>query len=106
MHAPEKMSAVIGGLRYSVETATLLAGDDWWDGHNHERRGTNTFLYRTPNGSFFFVNLSQWQGSPGSQIVPCQRDEAVSFWESCQAHDSCEVKTFEEAFPGIEIRDA
>jgi len=52
-----------------VSTATLLAGDDWWDGHNWERQGRNTCLYRTPRGAYFTVTFSQWQGE-GDRLDP------------------------------------
>ena len=36
-----KMVRVVNGLRYSTETATVLASDVYWDGSNHERHGRN-----------------------------------------------------------------
>ena len=42
-----EMTAVIGGKRYNTQTATVIASDEYWDGSNYERRGTNTHLYRT-----------------------------------------------------------
>lgn len=56
------MSRVVNGKRYAVATAELIASDCYWDGSNFERHGRNTFLYRTPNGAFFVVRMSQWQG--------------------------------------------
>ena len=41
MH-PEKMTRIVDRKRYSTETATLIADDEYWDGHNWERRGRNT----------------------------------------------------------------
>ena len=38
MKAPEHFESVVGGKRYSVATAMLLAGDDYWDGNNYERQ--------------------------------------------------------------------
>ena len=38
MKAPEHFGSVVGGKRYSVAKATLLAGDDYWDGNNYERQ--------------------------------------------------------------------
>lgn len=40
MNSPDKFTRIIDRKRYSVETATLLAGDDYWDGHNYERHGS------------------------------------------------------------------
>ncbi len=42
MKAPRKFACIIDRKRYDVETATLLAGDDYWDGHNMERHGRKT----------------------------------------------------------------
>ena len=47
MQAPSKFVRIIDRKRYDVSKATLLAHDTYWDGHNHERQGRNTFLYRT-----------------------------------------------------------
>lgn len=98
------MSQVIEGKRYNTETATLLCGNDWWDGHNYERRGENTFLFRTPRGRYFFQHLTQWQGSSDC-IAPCSEGEAQSFYEACQPHNTCRI-AFEEAFPAIEVEEA
>ena len=77
---PIKMSAVIDGKKYNTETATLLAGNDFWDGSNFERGGRNLFLYRTPNGRFFTLGLSQWQGER-DEIKPVSREEAKELFE-------------------------
>jgi hypothetical protein len=58
---PRPTSEIINGKRYSTETATLIAGNDYWDGQNWERRGRNEFLYRTPRGNYFLLSLTQWQ---------------------------------------------
>lgn len=104
MQPPERMTAVIDRKRYSTATATLICGDDWWDGHNHERSGTQTFLYRTPRGAYFFVGLSQWQGTSDS-ITPCSQDEAVTFYEQC-APRRCTRVEYAEAFPGVTVEEA
>jgi len=59
---PGKMKAVIGGVRYDTEKAQIIAHDCYWDGHNMERNGRNTYLYKTPNGRYFAVHLTLWQG--------------------------------------------
>lgn len=59
---PSRFSRIVNGKRYHTSKAGRLCGDDWWGGHNFERRGRNTHLYRTPRGNYFFVHLSQWQG--------------------------------------------
>ena len=80
MHPSENMTQVIGGKRYSVKTATLLASDEYWDGHNFERRGRNEFLYRTSKGAYFQVNLTMWQGERDT-ITPLTREEAMERWD-------------------------
>ena len=100
MQPPEDMEAVIDRKRYSVKTAQLLAGDDFWDGHNYERRGRNTFLYRTQKGSYFAVYLSQWQGEQ-KRIWPLGEDEAYLMFEQL----SEKRVDFPEAFPGIKIEE-
>jgi len=44
MKPPEQFTRIIGRKRYSVQKATLIASDAYWDGHNFERSGRNTFL--------------------------------------------------------------
>ncbi len=101
MHPPEKLSQVIDGKKYSVEKATLLAGNDYWDGHNFERSGTNCFLYRTPKGAYFTVNMSQWEGS-NTHIEPLTIEEAKELFEQLREKGV----EYEEAFPGVEVPDA
>jgi hypothetical protein len=98
---PKAMAKVIGGKRYNTETATLIAHDAFWDGHNFERHGRNTFLYRTAKGAYFALHMTQWQGEFDS-IEPLDRDEAVELFEGLQEHEV----SWSEAFPGIEIVDA
>lgn len=101
MEAPEDMTRIMGGRRYSTATATLLADDNYWDGHNFERHGRNTFLYRTPRGAYFSVTLTQWQGE-SETLQPLTQSEAVDLWERLQEH----AEPFEDAFPGVVVEDA
>lgn len=101
MHPSADLAEVIGGKRYSVKTADLLAGDDFWDGHNFERHGRNTFLYRTPKGAYFAVHLTQWQGERRT-LEPLTQDEALTLYESL-SEKRIEA---EEAFPGVKIEEA
>ena len=39
-----KLKQVVDGKVYDTETAQVVASDEYWDGHNFERRGTNTHL--------------------------------------------------------------
>lgn len=102
MHPSKDMEEIIGGRRYSVKAATLIASDEYWDGHNFERGGRNTFLYRTPNGAYFTVNLTQWQGERDS-LTPITQAEAIELWESSLSEHAVE---YSEAFPDATITDA
>ena len=101
MRPPESMTKVVDRKRYSVKTATLLAGDDYWDGHNFERSGRNSFLYKTPKGRYFTVNLTQWQGENDS-LRPVNQNDAITEF----AYMPEKRVEWEEAFPGVEIEDA
>lgn len=101
MRAPSKFTRIVNRTRYSVETATLLAGDDYWDGHNFERYGRNTWLYRTPNGNYFSVTRTQWQGEEDS-LEPLTLDEAIDLYENSLTKH---YETYEDAFPGVEIME-
>lgn len=101
---PVKMTRIVDGKRHSTETATLLASDAWWDGHNHERQGRNTYLYRTPRGAYFCLHLTMWQGEH-DRIEPVSEAEARELYESMAARDMSNV-TFEEAFPNVAVEDA
>lgn len=102
MKPPESFTAIIDRKRYSVATATLIAHDAYWDGHNFERSGRNTFLYRTPNGAYFEVTLTQWQGERDA-LTPLTQDDAIADYE----HNLTEHEvSYSEAFPGVEVIDA
>ena len=101
MRPPEKFEKIINRKKYSTETAELLAGNDHWDGNNFERSGRNCFLYRTPKGAYFEVNLSQWQGE-GDSLIPLSEGEAIELFEGMRE----QRVTFEEAFPGVKVEEA
>ncbi len=98
---PISMTEVLGKRRYTTEGATLLAGDDYWDGHNHERRGRNTFLYRTAKGGYFAVHQTCWQGEQ-DRLQPLTQDEAIQMFEEL----SEKRVSFEDAFPGVAVEQA
>ena len=102
MHAPSNWTEVIGGKRYDVDKATLIAGNDYWDGHNWERSGRNTFLYRTEKGNYFTANLTRWEGEKPS-LTPVSMSEAIDLWENSLTEHKVE---FEKAFPGAKVEDA
>ena len=102
MQPPSKFSKIIDRKKYDVQTATLIAGDDFWDGHNFERSGRNEFLYRTPKGAYFTVNLTCWQGERET-LNPISRDEAIDLFEG----ELTEYRvTYAEAFPGVTVEEA
>lgn len=98
---PKGMRAVIGGVRYDTEKAEVIASDCYWDGHNMERNGRNTYLYKTPNGRYFAVHLTMWQGERDS-IEPLTKDEAIYLYEQLPEHEM----EFEEAFPDEVVEEA
>jgi hypothetical protein len=102
MRAPEHFSRIVNRIRYDVSKATLIAGDDYWDGHNWERSGTNEFLYRTQKGRFFRVCLTQWQGSRDT-LEPVSEDEAIELYENSLSEHYVD---YEKAFPGILVEEA
>lgn len=75
------MNVIVEGKRYRTETATLIAGNDYWDGHNFERNNRNTFLLRTPKGNFFIQHQTRWQGEQ-DYIRPVTVEEAKELYES------------------------
>jgi len=101
MKPPENYTAIVDRKRYSTKDSVLLAGDDYWDGHNYERSGTNTFLYRTKKGAYFWIGLSQWQGERDN-LTPVSMDQAYTMYERMQE----KRVPVEDAFPDIVIEDA
>jgi hypothetical protein len=98
---PQNMTLVVAGKRYRTETATLLAHDEYWNGHAYEQDGRNTFLFRTPNGSFFAQYQTLLPVITG-KIVPLDRDEAMSLYHSLYKKEV----PFAVAFPCVEVKDA
>lgn len=102
MKPPEEFVKIVNRKRYSTATATLLASDAYWDGHNFERSGRNRFLYRTPHGSYFVVTLTRWQGER-DRLEPVEQDEAIELYETSLTEHEV---SYQDAFPGVEIADA
>lgn len=100
MHVGE-MVKVIDGKRYNTAKSTVIADDCYWDGHNFERHGRNTFLLRTPGGNYFQVTRSQWQGEV-DKLTPMSQEQAIAEYESMPEQNV----PFEEAFPGVTVVDA
>lgn len=102
MHPPKDFERIVERKRYSVASSTLIAHDAYWDGHNFERSGRNEFLYRTPNGNYFVVSLTCWQGERDT-LTPISQDEAIELFEgSLTEHEV----SYAEAFPGVAVKDA
>ena len=97
-----KFERIIGRKRYSVETAELIADDCYWDGHNFERRGRQTWLYRTPKGAFFTVTRTQWQGEQNT-LSPISEDEAIGLFEGRLTEHRVD---YADAFPGVVVEEA
>jgi hypothetical protein len=102
MNPSSNFEKIIDGKRYSTKTGKLLCGNDYWDGQSWERGGTNTFLYRTPKGSYFKFFMTQWEGQSDS-IEPVSQERAVWFFVSCPI--STQRVTFKEAFPDVIIEN-
>lgn len=95
------MVRVIDGRRYNTGTATKLASDCYWDGHNFERNGTNSYLFRGKNGNYFIQYLTQWQGDQ-DHLVAISQEEAREYYESMRE----QYVDYEVAFPGVKVEDA
>ena len=102
MQEPTKFSRIVDRKRYDVETATLITADDYWDGHNYERHGRQTFLYRTPKGAFFTVTRTQWQGEQDT-LTPIAEGEAIELYEGQLTEHRVD---YADAFPGVTVEDA
>lgn len=96
-----KLTAIIDGKRYNTETATVIASNEYWDGSNYERHGSNTHLYRSPRGRYFIGHSTRWEGSR-SRIEAITEAAALKLYEELPEH---EVE-FEEAFPGRVAEEA
>lgn len=91
-----ELTQIVDGKRYSTKTAQVVASDEYWDGHNHERHGHNSHLYKSPKGAFFVVHSTQWQGELDSlQLLSVE--EAKEMYEKLPEHEM----TYSEAF-GVE----
>lgn len=78
------MKEIRDGKLYNTKTATLIASNQYWDGHNWERNGRNRFLYKTAKGNFFLHDTSQWQGEKNC-ITPITEGDAKVYYEDLTA---------------------
>jgi len=97
MHPDKTMKRVVNGMRYNVATSTLIASNEFWDGHNWERNGHNTFLYKTRGGAYFTVNLTQWEGERDT-LEPVNRQDAIELYEETLTEHQVE---YEVAFDAV-----
>lgn len=96
------MKQIIDRKVYDTDTATELCSDEYQeDTVNRLNRGRATTLYRTRKGAFFFHCETCWQGE-SSRIVPCEKGEAVDFYERANIIQL----VFTEAFPDVVLEDA
>jgi|ERR1700690_4258720 len=102
MQEPKDFVRIVNKKRYSVKSATLIASDCYWDGHNFERNGTNTWLYKTAKGAYFTVTLSQWQGAQDT-LEPVSQAQAIEMFEDYLSEHEVSYK---EAFPDVVVVDA
>lgn len=97
-----QMTRIVGGKRYNTETATLIAHNVYWDGHNFERGGRNCWLYRTPRGAYFTVTGTFWQGERDT-LEPVTEAEARELYEGRLSEHEV---SYQEAFPGVTVEEA
>lgn len=95
------MVQVINRKKYDTAKATLLAHDVHWDGYSWERDARNTFLYLSPNGAYFAVHQTNWQGEEDT-LEPLEHDLAYAIYERLPEHE-VDVSV---AFPNVIIEDA
>lgn len=87
------MRQIINGKAYDTNKAQLVTSDRYWDGSNFDRRGRNTFLYKTKKGNFFLHRTTNWQGER-DYIEPLTLEEAKCWFERLHEQDL----DYEEAF--------
>jgi len=89
------MEQIIEGKKYSTKTGSLVASDRYWDGNNHDRRGRNTYLYKTPNGRFFVHHTTRWQGER-DYIEAISESEARGYYEQLPEYEMGYAEAFGE----------
>jgi hypothetical protein len=101
MQFPKSFTRIVKGIRYDVDKAMLIAHNLYWDGSNWDRRGRNTFLYKTENGRYFVVKLTMWQGER-DRLSPVSEAVAKYYYELLPEH----TLIYEKSFPGAEVQEA
>lgn len=90
-----KMTRTIAGKKYDTETATAIADNEYWDGSNYERGGTNTHLYKTPRGAYFVGYSTMWQGEQSS-ITVLSKAEAKAMYDELPEQNVSWAEAFDE----------
>ncbi|QNE38966.1 hypothetical protein F1C16_05065 [Hymenobacter sp. NBH84] len=94
------MKKVIGGKLYNTATATLVAGDDAWNGQTYGSDFSKDYLYKTQKGNFFLYHTTRMQGET-EYIKPVTKEEAMEIFEEM---DNQRLE-YAEAF-GVEPQEA
>ena len=89
------MEQIVNGLKYDTDAAARVASNEYWDGHNWDRNGRNTYLYKTENGRYFLLHTSRWDGER-DHIEPVSLDEARQYYEDLPEHDMPYAEAFGE----------
>jgi len=89
------MKQVKNGKLYNTDTAMLIASDRYWDGHNFDRNGRNTFLFKTQKGNFFLLHTTRWQGE-ADYIEPISKNEAKRWYEELREQKVDYTTAFDE----------
>jgi hypothetical protein len=76
MNVPHRFSLTVNGKPYNVDKATLIASNLYWNGNSFEQNGRNTFLYKTFDGRFFIITLTQLADEE-NELIPVSVDEAI-----------------------------
>ncbi len=96
------MTKIIERKKYSTDTATLIADNEFRDGANRLQGGRGSSLYRTPNGAYFFHHETQWIGEH-DRIEPIDgTHDAEQFFASAYNQEM----DFATAFPTVTVAEA
>ena len=98
---PREMRAVFGKLVYDTGKSVVIASDAFHDGKNWERRGTNTYLYRTKHGRYFKQFLTRNENQEPF-LEPLSLEDAITLYYKLGQKE----KPFEDAFPNVSLEDA
>jgi hypothetical protein len=89
------MKKIIIGKLYNTDTATIIASDRYWDGHNWDRNGRNKYLYKTKKYNYFIYYTSRWQGER-DDIIALDKTEAKELYEELPEHEVDYEDAFDE----------